>query len=414
MTGIRAEVIAIGSELLESRQSESNGTYLARRLGGIGLDVRFRTIVGDSIDDIREAFRVALGRSDVILATGGLGPTVDDLTREALASLLDLPLVEDRAIVREIENRFRRYGVEMPPSNLRQAQVPQGAEPLPNRHGTAPGLFLKTDRAVLVLLPGVPQEMRQIMEDAVMPRLGSVGKRYATRILKIAGLAESEVDRRLEDVARRAGEVAWTILGFPGQVEIHLRERLSEGETAAGIERIEREIEAILGLSLFARDGVTMEETVGRLLVDRGATLAVAESLTGGFLSARMTSVPGSSRYFAGGIVCYTEAAKRDLLGVRERTLKEFGVVSREVAVEMAERARDVLGSTWGLSATGYAGPEGGGGDQPPGTVMLGLSGPGSARVRALLLPGDREGVRTRAAQAALDLLRRALLGAET
>ncbi len=413
MSGRRAEVIAIGSELLDTGRSDSNGTYLARRLGEIGLEVRFRSVVGDSIDDIREAFRVALGRSDVVVATGGLGPTVDDLTREAVASLLAIPLIEDEALVRTIEDRFHRYAADMPPRNRRQAQVPRGAEPLPNRHGTAPGLVLQVGHAFIALLPGVPLEMRQIMEESVLPRLATTGERYAYRSVKIAGLSESEVDRRLEDVARRAGGVAWTILGYPGQVEIHLRERVSAGGRPEGIERIEREIESTLGINVFARDEGTMEQTVGTLLGVRGASLAVAESLTGGSIAGRITSVAGSSRYFVGGIVCYTDAAKIEVLGVRKGILQDFGAVSREVAVEMAHRARALLTATYGLAATGYAGPQGGGKDRPAGTVALALTGPQLSRSRELMLPGDREGVRARASQAALDLLRRALLGEE-
>ncbi len=410
MSPRRAELIAIGSELLGPWRADTNGSYLGRRLGEIGIAVRFRTIVGDSEEDLREAFRAALGRSDLIVATGGLGPTIDDLTREAVAAVLGLPLEADPRIARRLEERFGRHGLAMPPRNLRQAMVPRGAEVLENRGGTAPGLLLTAGAALIALLPGVPSEMRQMTEEGLLPRLGPGAERFAYRIVKIAGLPESEVDRRLEEVARLAGEVEWTILAAPGQIEIHLRERVPAGAAPVGIARIDREIVAVLGERVFARDDETMEEVVGRLLLERGGTVAVAESLTGGLIGARIAAVPGASRYFQGGVVCYSDAVKIGSLGVRPETLEAHSAVSPEVALEMADGVRSRLGTAWGLSATGFAGPEGGGVDRPPGTVFIGISGPGVGRVHPLALPGDREIVRTRAAQGALDLLRRALL----
>ena len=412
MSPRRAELIAVGSELLEPWRTDTNGSYLSRRLGEAGIAVRYRTIVGDDLDDLRAVFRVALERSDLIVATGGLGPTIDDLTREALASLLGLPLREDPAIVARIEERFRRHGLTMAPQNRRQAMVPEGAEVLENPLGSAPGLLLTRGAVLIALLPGVPSEMRRMVEDSLMPRLGTARERFVHRILKIAGLSESDVDRRLEEVARGAGEVAWTILASPGQIEIHLRERVEEGRPPSGIERLDRAIEAILGAHLFGRDEETMESVVGRLLLERGASLAVAESLTGGLIAGLVTNVPGSSRYFRGGVVCYSDEAKRDLLGVRPETLLGHTAVSAEVAREMAERARALLEADWGLAATGFAGPEGGGPERPPGTVILGLAGPPGCIDRRLALPGGRDVVRSRAAQAALDMLRRALAGA--
>lgn len=409
--GRGAEFLAIGSELLEPGRLDTNGSYLAERLGEAGIALRFRTVVGDRLDDLEEAFRTALRRSDLIVATGGLGPTVDDLTREALAAVLGLRLVEDPVIVEGIRNRFRSRGREMPPRNRLQALVPEGAEVLPNRLGTAPGLLLRHADATIALLPGVPAEMRAIVEESLLSRLGPGGGRLAHRILKIAGLTESEVDHRLAGVHAGAGEVAWTILAAPGQIEIRLRERVAAGETPSGIERLDREIARVLGPHLFARDAVTMEEVVGRLLVEREATLAIAESLTGGGMAWRMTSTAGASRYFRGAVVCYSDDAKTRIVGVRRSTLAEHGAVSRETAAEMAAGVRELLAATWGLAGTGYAGPEGGGDGKPPGTVFLAVRGPDLARESALNLPGDRATVRKRSSQAGLDLLRRALAG---
>jgi nicotinamide-nucleotide amidase len=411
MSGLRAEFVAIGSELLGPWGVETNGSYLARRLGEIGIAIRFRTAVGDVQEEIAETVRIALGRSDLVVATGGLGPTIDDRTREAVAGLLGLPLEEDPGLLRGIEARFRRHGLAMPPQNRRQALVPRGAEVLPNPIGTAPGLLLRAGPARIALLPGVPSEMQAIVEESLLPRLaGAGGGRLAHRVLKIAGLTESEVDRRLDAVARAAGEVEWTILAAPGQVEIRLRERVAAGTAPAGIARLEQEIAAALGPHLFGRDEETMEEVVGRLLAAAGATVATAESLTGGLVGARLTAVAGASAYFRGGAVCYSDGAKRSVLGVAQATLAAHTAVSEPVAQEMARGARTLFEADWGVAATGYAGPAAGGPERPAGTVALAVSGPGLSRARLLHLPGDRGMVRARAAQSALDLLRRALL----
>ncbi len=412
MTPRRAEIIAIGSELLEPWRLETNGSHLSRRLGEIGVPIRFRTIVGDDPADIMNAFRVALGRSELVVATGGLGPTVDDLTREAVAELLGLPLLDDPEVAAGIEERFRRRGYAMPPSNRRQAQVPRGATVLKNALGTAPGLFLRVGEQAIVLLPGVPSEMRRMFDEEALPLLGRADERYIYRILKIAGLTESEVDHRLTEVARQAGEVVWTILAAPGQVEIHLKERVTGGGAPVGIARLDAAAAAVLGPDLFGRDDDAMETVVGRLLVERRESLAIGESLTGGLIASRITGPPGASRYVAGGVVSYTDAAKTRVLGVRAETLQTHGAVSAETALEMATGARRLLGTNWGVSATGYAGPEAGDPQAPAGTVHLGIAGPNLATTRRLNVPGDRDVVRSRAAQSALDLLRRALLGA--
>jgi competence/damage-inducible protein CinA-like protein len=405
----RAEFIAIGSELLEPWRHDTNGSYLALRLGERGIPLRFRTVVGDTLADLEDLLRAALARSDLIVATGGLGPTVDDLTRDAVAAVLGLKLIEDAAIVREIELRFERFGRKMGPRNRVQALVPEGAEVLPNPVGSAPGLLLRAGGALLALLPGVPHEMRRMVDESLLPRLGPVEDRFVHRVFRIAGLTESEVDERLAAVHRGAGEVGWTILAGPGQIEIHLRERVAAGSRATGIETLDRRIEAALGEALFARDSRTMEEVVGERLLRSGGTLATAESITGGGIAQRLTSVPGASRYFRGGIVCYSDDAKIRVLGVRAETLATSTAVSAETAVAMADAVRRLFGAAWGLSATGYAGPEGGPGGEPPGRVHLGISGPAGASHLDLRLPGEREGVRERAAQAALDLLRRRL-----
>lgn len=414
MTTRRAETIAIGSELLGAERVDTNGLFLSRCLEEKGIAVAFRTVVGDDPVDLRAALGTALGRADLVIATGGLGPTVDDLTREAVSDLLGLPLAEDAGVLRDIEERFRRYKFQMADNNRRQAMVPRGAEVLPNPLGTAPGLLLRPEGRLLALLPGVPIEMERMVRESLLPRIEAGDGILAHRVLRIAGLGESDVDRRLAAVHAGSAPVEWTILASPGQVEIHLRERVRGAGEATTIERLDREIADVLGVHLFGRDADTLEGVVSRLLLERGARVATAESVTGGGVARRITSVPGASLRFAGGAVCYTDAAKAALAGVEPATLAAEGAVSAAVGLQMAEGIRRRLGAEWGLATTGYAGPDAGGPDRPVGTVFLALAGPGVSVTREALFPGQRATIQDRAAQAALDLLRRGLLGSIT
>jgi nicotinamide-nucleotide amidase len=406
-----AETLAIGSELLGPDRIDTNGSFLARLLGERGIAVRFRTVVGDDRADLREAFRIALLRADVVIATGGLGPTVDDLTREAVSELLSLPLAEDPDLVRELEDRFRSIGRVMAATNRRQAMVPRGAEVMPNTLGSAPGLLLRPDGRYLALLPGVPSEMERMAKDVLMPRLPAADEAFAHRVLKIAGLTESDVDQRLQPVWKSAGEVQWTILAGKGQIEIHLRERVPKGGAAANLERLDAAAAAILGGNLFGRDDETLASVVARRLLERGATLAVAESITAGGVARRLAEVPGASRWLRGGAIVYTDAAKTALAGVAPEILAQHGAISAETARALAQGIRGRLGAGWGLATTGLAGPPSPGDPGPPGTIFLAAAGPEGVRERRVLLPGDRGLVLARAAQAAIDLLRRALEG---
>ena len=409
MSGRGAEFIAIGSELLEPLRLDTNGSYVAGKLGEIGVAVRFRSVVGDRIEDISAVFRTAIGRCDLVVATGGLGPTIDDLTREAVAAVLGLPLEEDASIAAGLRRRFASLALGMPASNLRQAQVIRGAEVIPNRLGSAPGQLLRSGGVTITLLPGVPAEMKSMFEEWLLPRLEGGEGRHVYRALHIAGLGESEVDRRLADVAATAGDVEWTILASLGQVDIQLREAVRAGEAPHGIERLDRAITEVLGLHVISRDEAGLEHEVGRLLLQRGETVAVAESVTGGLVARRLTDVPGSSRYFLGSAVCYSESAKERWAGVARATLDAAGAVSEATVREMASGVRDRLGTNWGLATTGFAGPAAGE-DLPPGVVFIGLCGSDGCVAHRLTMPGDRTAVRARAAQAALDTLRRGLI----
>ena len=414
----RAVIIAVGSELLTPHKIDTNSLYLTEQLDRLGVAVRGKRVAGDDAGEIGAAVRQELRPGELIVLTGGLGPTDDDRTRETVAEVLGRPLVEDPAIVADIRARFAARGIEMPDLNRRQALVPAGASVLANRRGTAPGLWMEHERAVVVLLPGPPRELRPMFERQVVPRLA--GRAGASgvyrRVLRVAGRAESAVEAVTYPIysAWRSSEppIETTILSSLGQIELHLSTRASGSEEADGrLEAASDELAAALGRDLFSSDGSPLEAVVGGLLRRRGLRVAVAESCTGGLVTSRLTDVPGSSAYVHAAWVAYSNDAKIAALGVDAKLLEAHGAVSEAVADAMAQGARGRAGVDVGLGVTGVAGPGGGSADKPVGTVWVALAGPGSARrARRLQLPGERERVKFQASQAALDMLRRALL----
>lgn len=408
-----AEIIAVGSELLTPDRMDTNSLWLTAELNGLGIEVATKTIVGDDRERLAAAVRLALGRSEVIILTGGLGPTEDDVTRDAVAAALSRKLVYVEEIFRRIEARFAFRKRPMPEINRRQAYVIEGAEALPNENGTAPGLWIGLDGRALVLLPGPPGEMKPMFTAECLPRLRRLvpARFLRTRFYRIAMVPESEVDQRIAPVYTRYANPVTTILAGAGDIQVHLRAQAASAEEAERLAgELGAQIEQILGDRIYSRDGAPLEEVVGRLLRERGETLSVAESCTGGYVGQRITSIAGSSDYFVGGFLTYTEASKRELLGVDEQLLREHGAVSEQVAEAMARGARERTGTTWGLSVTGVAGPGGGTEANPVGTVIVGLAGPARARAHRLRFLGDRERIRLWASQAALDTLRRGLL----
>ena len=404
-----AEIIAIGSELLTPQKVDTNSLYLTDQLNALGVEVVRKTVVGDERARLTGTILDAIARSQILVLTGGLGPTEDDLTRDAVASAIGRTLVFHQEICDLIEERFRRFNRKMVEINKRQAYIIEGAEILPNDRGTAPGQWIERDAVVLMLLPGPPSELKAMFERQCLPRLQKIlpSQALRTRCFRVVGMPESDLDQLIAPVYTRYTNPATTILAVSGEIHIHLRARSPSAEAAdAVLEEVAAQIEPLLGDRIYSRNGDSLEKVVGDLLRARHATLSVAESATGGLLGGRITSVPNSSDYFVGGFLTYSNEMKTRLLGVPQAMLDEHTAVSEPVAKAMAEGARSRTGSDYALSITGYAGPDG----EKVGRVFLGLAAPDGNEARHFQLPGDRERVRMFATNVALDLLRRKLL----
>jgi nicotinamide-nucleotide amidase len=406
---MKAEIIAVGSELLTPDRLDTNSLFLTEELNGIGIEVVRKTIVGDNRDLLAEAFRDALNRVPLIIASGGLGPTEDDLTRETVAELLGRKLRRNDEILRYIEGRFRSLGREMPEVNVRQAMVPEGAEILANARGTAPGLWLEDSGHMIALLPGPPRELKPLFREQVMPRLERriSGVRLHHREIRVTGLGESHVEQRILPIYKRYPEVNTTILAAPGETQIHLRFWTDDAQHAKKtLDEIVQSFEIALTDRIFSEDGRSLEEVVAHELTMNNVTIAAAESCTGGLLAQRLTSIAGSSSYFLGGVVCYSNELKTAWADVPPEMIVSKGAVSPEVAVALAEGIRRRVGSALGVGITGIAGPGGGSEEKPVGTVHVAVSYAGGVKERGARFPGDREAIRWQASQVALDLVR--------
>lgn len=412
-----AEIIAVGSEMLGATRLDTNSLYLAAGLASIGIVLRRKVVVGDHRDDLAASLTSALGRADVVILTGGLGPTDDDLTRETAASVLGLTLREDPAIVEAIAGRFEKRGLRMPDINRRQAMVPEGATVLLNPRGTAPGLVVDTGTRVVVMLPGPPRELQPMFEGLLHGVLAARAghERLHRAVLFIAGRSESHVEELAQPVyapwAREVPPIETTILASPGMIELHLTLREADGPRAdRRLAQARDALVSVLGTDMFSTDGRPMEVVVGDLLRDRNLSVAVAESCTGGLLMSRLTDVPGSSTYALCGVVAYSNEAKTALAGVPPELIQAHGAVSEPVAMALADGIRANSGAAIGIGITGIAGPGGGTPQKPVGTVAIAVSGAGPGRVRTHWFPGGRPQVKFSATQAALDMVRRALL----
>lgn len=406
---MKAEIIAVGSELLTPDRIDTNSLFLTEELNKLGIEVLRKTIVGDNRELLAEAFRDALNRVPVVIASGGLGPTEDDLTRETVAELLGRRLQRDDAVVRAIEARFRSFKREMPAVNLRQAMVPEGAEVLENPRGTAPGLWLEDKGRMVALLPGPPRELKPLFLEQVKPRLERQASaiRMFHRELRVTGLGESHVEERIRPIYTRYLQVNTTILATPGEVQVHLRRWTDDPvEANATLDEIVRGFELALGDRIFAQAATPLEEVIAQLLIDHRSTIAAAESCTGGLLAERLTRIPGSSNYFLGGAVCYSNELKTAWADVPPEMIAAKGAVSSEVATAMAEGIRRRVGSTLGIGITGIAGPGGGSEEKPVGTVHVAVAAPLGTKERLIHLPGDREAIRFYASQIGLDMVR--------
>ena len=413
LSSMNAEIIAVGSELLTPYRMDTNSLFLTGELNKLGIRVLRKIVVGDDREHLHDAFRGAIERADIIISCGGLGPTEDDLTREAVAKLLGRSLKRNEEILRGIQERFRKFGRAMPEINVRQAMVPEGADALENTRGTAPGLWMETAGKVIILLPGPPTEMQGIFEKEVRARLARLsGKlRLFTRDLRITGMTESDVEQRVAAIYKEYGEAETTILASPGEIQLHPR-IWSEDQAAATklLDEMVKRFTLALGEKLFSTTGESLEEVVARNLQENRATIAVAESCTGGMLAERLTNVPGSSSYFRGGAVSYSNDLKSAWADVPKELIESKGAVSSEVALAMADGIRKRTGSTLGLGVTGIAGPGGGSPEKPVGLVHIALADENGPRELAFRFPGDRDRIRRQASQAALDMVRRHFL----
>lgn len=410
---LSAEIIAIGSELLTPTKTDTNSLWLTEKLNDIGIEVMLKTIVGDDGARLEETVKDAVRRSDIVITTGGLGPTEDDITRVHTAAAIGKELKYQDDIELHLRERFRAWGREMPDINKRQAFVIDGADILPNPHGSAVGMRAEIDGKLLIILPGPPRENQPMFNEHVLPRLKAIaGETHVRRrLLRVSGLGESAVDEIAAPIYTSFPSVQTSILFNKSEVELHVAARsdsVEEAQTTAN--EVADKLIAALGKSVFSINGETMEEIVGSLLTSRGETVSIAESCTGGLIGQRITSVPGSSGYFMEDAVTYSNEAKMRTLSVPAEILDEYGAVSKECAEAMAAGMRAYAGTDHAISITGIAGPNGGSDEKPVGTVYIGYSSAQLTKSVHLMLPGDRYLIRWRSSQAALDYLRRQLM----
>jgi competence/damage-inducible protein CinA-like protein len=410
---MKAEIIAVGSELLTPDRVDTNSLFLTAQLNRLGIEVTRKTVVGDDLAALRNAFDESAKRVELVISSGGLGPTEDDRTRDAVADLLGRKLARDPAVMKMIEARFRKIGRVMSEVNTRQAMVPEGATVLENDRGTAPGLWLESNGGIVILLPGPPHELKAMFAAQVEPRLArlATGVRLVARELRVAGMGESDVDQRIAPIYTRHDDVQTTILTAPGEIQIHLR--MWSKDTAAAerqLQGIQESIVLALGEAVFTTAGESMEEVVARELTMRQATIATAESCTGGLLAERLTSLSGSSAYFLGGVVSYSNTLKSAWVDVPAEIIESRGAVSSEVAVALADGIRRRTGATLGVGITGVAGPTGGTPEKPVGTVHVAIADASGSKERGVHYPGERDRIRWQASQTALDLVRRYFL----
>lgn len=414
---MQAELLAIGSELLIPGRQETNAATITRYLLERGCKVVARTTIADDAQVLTDSFRLAWSRADLVIATGGLGPTEDDLTRECAATALDVTLIREPSYVEWLKERFKRFNRPMPSVNEKQADRLDGGRLLMNEKGTAPGQMIERDGKILVLLPGPPREMLPLFEREVLPivEARSSGERIVMRVIRIAGMGESDVEQLVAPVYKTFSNPVTTILGGASEVELQLvGTGASAAEAEERVEALASKIREILGPRIFTESGESIERVVAGLLQGRGLKLAIAESCTGGLLTSRLVSIAGASSFLDRAFVAYSDRAKRDELGVSEATLRAHGAVSEETAREMAKGALAAAKADVAIAITGIAGPTGGTADKPVGTVCFAIEGSlGSRTVRRVFPSPDRERIIQQASNSALEILRRALVGSE-
>jgi len=406
---LKAELIFTGSELIQGRVLNSNAQYLGRRLSEINIEVTLHITVGDNFEKLGQVVRQALERADLIIITGGLGPTTDDLTKETVAQVLGIPMVLDEKSLAGIREFFQHRGMPMPESNSKQAYFPQGATILPNTRGTAPGVLIEKGNKIIALLPGPPHELTAMFENSLVPLLSKragAGAVTRSKTVKVTGISESSVQDLIKDLGGQ-GNPGITYLARPGQVQVRVTARAPSADQAEKmVKELSEKVRYRLEEYVFSCDGEAIEYVVGKQLLKTGISLAVAESCTGGLITARLTDVPGSSGYFMGGVVAYSNEVKKLLLGVAPEIIDRYGAVSKQTAVAMAEGVRNLIRSSLGLAVTGIAGPDGGTPAKPRGLVYISLASIEGTSCREFRFPGDRLAVRLGTVNAALNMVK--------
>ncbi|MFH0839586.1 MAG: competence/damage-inducible protein A [Candidatus Omnitrophota bacterium] len=411
---ISAEIIGVGSELLLGHIVNTNASYLARKLAAEGIDIFYQSVVGDNPGRLSEAVHTALRRSDIIITTGGLGPTIDDVTISAIASALSVPLVFDEKALRSIEDHFKKRRIKMPPNNKRQAYIPKGAIAILNPVGTAPASIIEYGKKSIIALPGPPRELVPIFENSVIPYLRKRYKARAvifTRTIRTTGAPESAVNKKVRRFLEMKGDVTVGIYASLGEVDIKITTKAKNESTALEkIRKVEARIVSVLGNIAYGFDKDTLESVIGKILTKRHLTLATAESCTGGLIANRITNVPGSSRYFKMGLITYSNDSKVRELGVPAELIKRYGAVSREVAVSMAKGLLKKAGTDYAIALTGIAGPTGGTNKKPVGLVYIALASYKKIVCVNRRFLGSRIDIKSQASTTALDMLRRVLV----
>lgn len=405
---MKAEIIAVGSELLLGQIINTNAQIISKHLQEIGIDVYYHTCVGDNRERLGSIFKIAFERSEIIVLTGGLGPTADDLTKETIASCLNLPLEIDNIALKMIKNYFQSRQISMTENNLKQALIPKGAKFIPNHRGTAPGILLNYKGKIVVMLPGPPYEMEPMLNDMVIPHLSKLSNEVIySKVLRFYGIGEAQLEKNIEDLIVEQSNPTIAPLAKMGEVTIRLTAKANNlAEARKIIYPVEVEIKNRIGKYLYGYDGETIEKIVADYLIKENLSISVAESCTGGLLSHRLTNIPGISNAFDRGIISYSNRAKHEHLYVKDSTLKKYGAVSKETAVEMAEGIRKVSGTDIGISITGIAGPDGGTKEKPVGLVFIAYADDKKTVVKKKLFFGNRITIKERSVNAVLHLIR--------
>jgi nicotinamide-nucleotide amidase len=409
---MKSEIVAVGTELLLGNIVNTNAQYLSQKLADLGIDVFYHVAVGDNLQRLSDTIKTSLERADLVITSGGLGPTVDDLTKEGVADALGLKLLPHEASIKKIEGMFKALGRPMTENNLKQGYIPEGAAILENDNGTAPGVLIEKNGKIVIMLPGPPKELYPMFEDKVLPYLRTkVHSTIRSRMLRVIGVGESAVEDMLKEIFRT--QTNPTIAPYAKDAEVHLRitaksDTIDEADRL--IDQMEERVKAILGENIYGYDDESLEYVVLKLLIENNLTLSLAESCTGGLIGSRLTDVPGASASLMCGIISYSNESKIKILGVKESTINSYGAVSSQTAEEMAAGAKRINGTDIGLSITGIAGPDGGSEEKPVGLCYIGIAIGDKVTAHKLLFNGNRKSIKWNSSSSALDLLRKELL----